>query len=71
MNPPLINISRFFKQLYALQVPVSKKDIDWAANWLVQHIINTGTQTQLKAHIDNMAWCIILLMMVYVQKDNI
>merc|ERR1712172_472052 len=31
----------FFKQLYAIQVPVSKKDFEWAANWLVQHIINT------------------------------
>merc|ERR1711971_1246102 len=31
----------FFKQLYAIQVPVSKKDFEWAANWLVQHIKNT------------------------------
>ena len=31
----------FFKQLHAIQVPNSKKDFEWAANWLVQHIKNT------------------------------
>jgi len=31
----------FFKQLLTVQVPVSQKDFQWAANWLVQHIRNT------------------------------
>merc|ERR1712112_503637 len=39
---------RFFKQLYALQVPVPMEDIDWAKNWLVQHIINTDFQYKHK-----------------------
>ena len=39
---------KFFKQLYALQVPVPMEDIDWAKNWLVQHIINTDFQYKHK-----------------------
>ena len=31
----------FFKKLYAFENPVSKEDIDYSKNWLVQHISNT------------------------------
>ena len=31
----------FFKRLNAFKNPVPSSDIDWAKNWLVQHIINT------------------------------
>jgi len=39
---------RFFKQLYSVQIPVSKATVDWAANWLAQHIVNTDFQYKHK-----------------------
>jgi len=34
----------FYKKLYSFKVPVSKSYVDWAKNWLVQHIKNTDHQ---------------------------
>merc|ERR1711887_5275 len=31
----------FYKRLYALENPVAAEDVEWAKNWLVQHIKNT------------------------------
>merc|ERR1712002_95152 len=39
---------KFFKQLYALQNPVGQDDVEWAKNWLVQHIRNTDFQYKHK-----------------------
>jgi len=39
---------RFFKQLYSMTIPVTTEEVDWAKNWLVQHIINTDFQYKHK-----------------------
>ena len=38
----------FYKKLYAFENPVPMKDVDWAKNWLVQHIKNTDFQYKFK-----------------------
>jgi len=38
----------FYKKLYSFKVPVSKSYVDWAKNWLVQHIKNTDFQYKHK-----------------------
>ena len=38
----------FYKRLYALENPVAIADINWAANWLAQHIKNTDFQYKFK-----------------------
>ena len=38
----------FYKKLYAFENPVDIADVDWAANWLAQHIINTDFQYKFK-----------------------
>ena len=38
----------FYKRLYDFQVPVNAADVEWAKNWLAQHIINTDFQYKHK-----------------------
>ena len=38
----------FYKRLYAMENPVPIKEVDWAKNWLVQHIKNTDFQYKFK-----------------------
>merc|ERR1712198_699530 len=38
----------FYKRLYAMQNPVPVEEVDWAKNWLVQHIKNTDFQYKFK-----------------------
>jgi len=38
----------FYKRLYAMKNPVPIEDVDWAKNWLVQHIKNTDFQYKFK-----------------------
>ena len=38
----------FFKRLYAFTNPTAQEDVDWAKNWLYQHIINTDFKYKSK-----------------------
>jgi len=38
----------FYKRLYAMENPVDIAEIDWAKNWLAQHIKNTDFQYKFK-----------------------
>ena len=38
----------FYKRLYAMENPVPIGEVDWAKNWLVQHIKNTDFQYKFK-----------------------